>query len=79
MKLHASSFYKLNTNLNKKYIFATFTLFSSLFLVCFNCASICFANSEIILFLLEDMQESCLPVNFQPINLHYIFMTVSCF
>lgn len=79
MKLHASTFYKLSTNLNKKYIFATFTLFSSLLLVCFNGASICFANSEIILFLLEDLQESYLPVNFPPINLHYIFMTVSCY
>lgn len=34
-------------------------------------------NSEIILFLLEDVQDSCLHVNFQTINLHYIFMTES--
>ena len=33
MKLHALSFYKLNTCLDKKNIFAAFTLFSSLLLV----------------------------------------------
>lgn len=64
-------FYKLNTNLNKKYIFfSTFTLSSSLLLVRFNGVLFALLNSEISLFLLEDIQESFLPINFQPINSH---------